>query len=468
MTRRLLVIDDDQAGCRLMRAVFASEFEVSAAHDGRSGLARAAADRPDVILLDLQLPDLHGLEVLERLRQTDASVPVVMMTAHGEVKTAVRATQLGAFDYLTKPIDHEEITMIVGRAVETRALKAEVEALRRQVGDGGLAAQMGPSPQVAQIIEQVRTVAASGFSVLVLGETGSGKELVAQAIHRASERRGRPFVALDCGAIPEPLLESELFGHEKGAFTGADRKKAGRFQLADGGTVFLDEVGNLPVALQSKLLRVLESRQVQAVGADRTTPMDVRFVAATNEDLHVRAGDGRFRADLYFRLAQYTITLPPLRARPADIAYLVARFIAEATVELRCPIHEVAPDALALLEKHAWPGNVRELRNVVRRLVLEAKGGVVGRALVARFLGRDRASSTSSAAAATSVKATAGRSLKEVATEAARAAERELICDTLRETQGNKSRAARALQTDYKTLHLKLKSLGIRARDFAP
>jgi DNA-binding NtrC family response regulator len=456
---RLLVIDDDEAGCRLLQAVFEPEgFTVSVAHDGAGGLARVASAQPDVILLDLQLPDVSGLDVLGRLRGTAPDVPVVMMTAHAEVKTAVRATQLGAFDYLTKPIDLDEIVVITRRALETRVLKAEVQDLRRQLGEGTLATQMGPSPHVARISDQVRTVATSSFSVLVLGETGTGKELVAQAIHRQSDRRARPFVALDCGAIPEALLESELFGHEKGAFTGADKRKQGRFQLAEGGTLFLDEVGNLPISLQAKLLRVLESRQLHAVGAPSPTPLDVRFIAATNDDLQARAADGRFRPDLYFRLAQYTITLPPLRDRSADIPYLVERFVAEAAVELRRPIYEVAPDALALLERHAWPGNVRELRNVVRQAVLEAKDAVVRRADVHRF--------ASDKAPAKATRAARGRSLREAAEAAAREAERQLITETLRETGGNKSQAARALQTDFKTLHSKMKLLGIRARDF--
>jgi two-component system nitrogen regulation response regulator GlnG len=305
----------------------------------------------------------------------------------------------------------------------------------------------------------VRAVATSAFSVLVLGETGTGKELVAQAIHRRSQRR--PFIAIDCGAIPEPLLESELFGHERGAFTGAERRKEGRFHLAAGGSFFLDEVGNLPLGLQAKLLRVLESREVVAVGAARPTPLDVRFIAATNDDLQARASDGRFRADLYFRLAQYTISLPPLRARVADIAHLAHRFMAEVAVELRRPTHEIARDALVALERHTWPGNVRELRNVIRQAVLESNDGVLRRALVQRFLGRPAAAGGPRLAAP-------GRSLRAVAAEAAREAERQLICETLRATRGNKAQAARALQTDYKTLHVKMKQLGIRARDFSP
>jgi two-component system nitrogen regulation response regulator GlnG len=321
---------------------------------------------------------------------------------------------------------------------------------------------MGPSPQIQGVIAQVGTVAASTFTVLILGETGTGKELVAQAIHRQSDRRKRPFIALDCGAIPEHLLESELFGHEKGAFTGADRRKAGQFQVAEGGTCFLDEIGNLPLTLQAKLLRALESKQVQPVGAERASPIDIRFVAATNHDLQAKVSEGAFRADLYFRLAQYTIALPPLRQRAEDIAHLARRFLAETSFELRRPVQELLPEALDQLQRHDWPGNVRELRNVIRRAVLQTDGLVISPRDLSASL---KAVSTEAAPAAP---AAAGRPLKDIADEAAHTAERHAITETLRATKGNKSQAARALQTDYKTLHVKMKHLGIRARDFAP
>lgn len=464
MKPTLLVIDDDEASCRLLKAIFAAEaFEVFAAHDAKTGLEQATAQRPDVVVLDLQLPDLDGIEVLSRLRDLDSTTPVIMLTAHSGVKSAVRATQLGAFDYQTKPIDPEEFAVVVRRAVETRALKSEVAELRRRLGEGGgLAFQMGPSREVALIIEQVQTVAATGFSVLVLGETGTGKELIAQALHRQSERSNRPFIAVDCGAIPEALLESELFGHEKGAFTGAERRKEGRFHLAEGGTLFLDEIGNLPLGLQAKLLRVLESRQIQAVGASKATSMDVRFIAATNDDLQARVSAGKFRADLYFRLAQYTITLPALRERSLDIAHLAQRFLEEVSIELRRPTHQIAPDALTTLQRHEWPGNVRELRNVVRQAVLETRDAVLRRSHLQKLLGKG------ARANALSLPVPTERSLKDIADAAAREAERQAISKTLGTTLGNKSQAARILQTDYKTLHLKMKALGIRARDFMP
>ena len=457
------MVDDDPAIFRALRSIFGREgFAVVGAEDGEAGLARANADNPDLVILDLDLPKLDGMQVLERLKTVTPQLPVVLLTGQDDVKTAVRAMRLGAFEYVTKPFDPDEISLVVRRALEVRALNSEVEDLRRQVaGAGGLADQMGPSAAVARIIEQVRTVAATNFSVLVLGETGTGKELVAAALHRKSERRLKPFVALDCGAIPEALLESELFGHEKGAFTGADRRRAGHFHLAESGTLFLDEIGNLPLGLQAKLLRVLESRQLRAVGAGQSTAIDVRFIAATNNDLQGRVTAGLFRSDLYFRLAQYTISLPPLRDRLEDIPHLAERFMREVGVELRRPVQGIAPEALALLRSHPWPGNVRELRNVIRQSVLESQDILLDASTIERCLGAN-----SSAAQGAPVFDSAGRSLREIGEQASLEAERMAISNALRETHGNKSQAARTLRTDFKTLHVKMKNLGIRARDF--
>jgi DNA-binding NtrC family response regulator len=464
--RKLLVVDDDAITCRLVAAIAKTEaLEVAIAHDGVEGLQLYREWHPTIVLLDIQMPEMNGLDVLGEIRAGDADTPVIMLTAERDLKTAVRAIQLGAFDYLNKPVDHEELVLTMRRALETRRLKAEVAELRKRVGVGSLSDQMGHSVAIARIAEQVATVAATTFSVLLIGETGTGKEVVAQAIHRQSERRSQPFVALDCGAIPEPLLESELFGHERGAFTGADRKKRGRFDLASGGTVFLDEIGNMPMGLQAKLLRVLESRQVQSVGGTQTTALDVRFIAATNDDLQQRVSEGKFRADLYFRLAQYTVALPALRDRREDIGYLAQRFVSEVAIELRSPVLQIAPEAVAALERHDWPGNVRELRNVMRQAVLESKTAQVEKPAVQRFLGKSAATPTRRV---TTQRIAVMRSLKEIADHAAREAERGAISDTLRATKGNKSEAARMLKTDYKTLHVKIKALGIRAKDFQP
>ena len=464
MTSRILVVDDDPPTRRLITAFFRNEsIEVLEATDGESGLARVAADKPDLVLLDVHMDGMNGMEVLERLKAQWPDLPVVMLTGSHEIKDAVRAMHLGAFDYQTKPFTREELVVVVRRALESAAMRAELEELRRRARSSAaddLTAQMGSGAAIREVIAQVALVAASPFTVLILGETGTGKELVAQAVHGLSERRRRPFIALDCGAIPEALMESELFGHEKGAFTGAERRKEGRFRLAEGGTCFLDEIGNLPLALQAKLLRVLESGQVLAVGADRATELNVRFVAATNNDLQQRAAAGAFRSDLYFRLAQYSIRLPPLRERREDIPYLATRFVQEAGTELRRPIETIVPAALDLLLGHDWPGNVRELRNVMRRAVLQTDGLAV-RPETLRSLLQHPAAEQSTA------RLPPGASLREVAARAAESAERHAICDALRAARGNKAQASRTLKTDYKTLHLKMKTLGIQAKDFS-
>jgi DNA-binding NtrC family response regulator len=459
---KILVIDDDQIFCRLLKAIFISEsIEVLAAHDGVSGLQFAQKENPDVVLVDIKLPGMSGLEVLEKLMSIDQNMAVIMITAFGEVQSAIRATQLGASDYLEKRGDSEEIIRVVKRVIETRNLKKEVQDLRKQVGlNEGLRTQMGPSLQVQKISEHIRTIAPTDFTVLILGETGTGKEVVAQSIHKESDRKHKPFIALDCGAIPENLLESELFGHERGAFTGADRKKAGQFHLAQGGTLFLDEIGNMPIHLQAKLLRVLESRQFQPVGAAQANAMDVRFLAATNIDLQSKVTSGEFRADLYFRLAQYTIPLYPLRERREDIPYLAQRFLEEVSIELKRPARRFLPQAMEILKGHDWPGNVRELRNIVRQAILQTTELDIG---------------SDALSALTAKQANArypqqiqiqGKTLREIADNASREAERLAINETLKTTKGNKSQAAKILQTDYKTLHIKIKALGIRTNDF--
>ncbi|MES1165709.1 MAG: sigma-54 dependent transcriptional regulator [Verrucomicrobiota bacterium] len=459
---RILVIDDDEAACRLVRAILSTEpWEVTFAHDGPTGARRALAAPPDLVILDLELPGLDGLGVLERIKQAHPELPVVMLTARAEIKTAVRATRLGALEYLVKPVDPDQLVGVARRALELGSLRIEVRALRRQVtGAADLEAKMGPSAAVREIADRIETVAGTDFSVLLLGETGTGKDLVAQAIHRRSPRANKPFVALDCGAIPESLLESQLFGHERGAFTGAHRRTSGQFNLAEGGTLFLDEIGNLPLGLQAKLLRVLESRQLRAVGAERSTDIDVRFLAATNDDLEERVQSRAFRADLYFRLAQYTIALPPLRARPEDIAHLAQRFLAEVSVELRRPVQDIGTDALALLQRHPWPGNVRELRNVIRRAVLESRDLVLDRAVLRKVM---HIQAQPLAAAPVTL---GSASLREIASAAVKQAEETAIQAALRAARGNKSEAARALRTDYKTLHLKMRAYGIQARHF--
>jgi len=463
--QRLLLIDDDAVAARLMRAVFAPEsIAVTAAETAAQGLELLPQLAPHVVILDLWLPDMSGLELLEKLHAEWPQLPVIMLTGKVDVKTAVRAMQAGAVHYLTKPMDRAELVLVVRRALENSALASEVVQLRRQAQPAAaLRTLMGPSEQVEQVIEQVTQVAGSELTVLILGETGTGKELVAQAIHRQSARAERPLIAVDCGAIPETLIESELFGHEKGAFTGADRRRRGQFQLAEGGTLFLDETANLPPQLQPKLLRVLESRQLQLVGGAQRAPLDVRVVAATNVALHELVRQGGFREDLYFRLAQFPIRLPPLRDRLGDVPHLVQRFIGEICLELKRPIAEVAPRALLRLQRHRWPGNVRELRNVMRQAAVRCRSMSIDEVLIESLLQQQPTPEALPTAAA----ATEGASLHDIALRAAQAAERRAICAMLREVQGNKSAAAKKLQTDYKTLHVKIKRYTIQPADYA-
>jgi len=470
MTRLpLLVVDDDPLVGRLMRVLFdPAKFDLDHAESGYDGLERVARAPPAVMILDLHLPDISGMEVLKKVHASHPQLPVIMLTGSAELKTAVEAMQLGAFHYLAKPVDNAELLLVVQRALKHSEMLTELTELRRKTGpQATLAEQMGPSAAVQAIGEHVARVANSSFIVLVLGETGTGKELVAQALHAGSARRDKPLIPVDCGAIPEQLLESELFGHEKGAFTGADRKREGLFQLAQGGTLFLDEIGNLPLPLQAKLLRVLESHEVKPVGGSSPSRLDVRFIAATHGDLPARVRDGRFREDLYFRLAQYTIPLPPLRDRPEDLPHLARRFLKEASLELHRAVLDFDPEALNALREHRWPGNVRELRNVVRLAVLQCQDPVVHSGLLRQVIaqGAQLAPPVKAAGMVAAPAAAAGRSLREVAEAAVREAEIAAITRTLAAAGGNKSAAAKALQTDYKTLHLKIRRYGIKARE---
>ncbi|MBI4634776.1 MAG: sigma-54-dependent Fis family transcriptional regulator [Candidatus Rokubacteria bacterium] len=462
---RILVVDDEPRMRALLGEILQEEgLDVTMAEDGEIALERFRQERPAVVLLDLEMPKRGGMETLPELRQIDPRASVIILTGYRDIPSVVAAMRLGAYDYLPKPFQNDELVLTVRRALERQALLVQVDELRSRVGeDGPLATQMGTSEAIRSVIEQVSQVADSALTVLVQGETGTGKEVVARAIHRQSARRQRPFIALDCGAIPETLIESELFGYEKGAFTGADRRKDGHFRLADGGTLFLDEVPNLPLATQAKLLRVLQERHVQPLGARRPVPVDVRIIAASNVPLEEEMRAGRFRQDLYYRLNEFAILLPPLRERREDILHLARRFLDEASMELRRPVRGISASAAEVLLRHAWPGNARELRNVIRQAALRAEDllepGHLGP------LGTDRA-----AVARGGATRRAGRdlSLRETAGLAARDAEQRAIRGALQTARGNKSEAARLLRTDYKTLHLKMRHYGISRRDFLP
>jgi DNA-binding NtrC family response regulator len=459
---KVLVVDDEPAVRAMLCDLLAVQgFDVVSAEDGASGLARAQNDAPAVILLDLTMPKLSGMEVLAKLQSEQSRVPVIVLTAHADVPIVVEAMRLGAYDYLTKPFGADELILRIRHALERQALIREVEALRGEVGAGSLRARMGPSETVKKLAEQVRLVAGSNFSVLIEGETGTGKEIVARSIHEQSGRRDARFVALDCGAVPETLIESELFGYERGAFTGADRRKEGYFRLAEGGTLFLDEIANLPPSVQAKLLRALQEREVQMLGGREPIRIDVRVIAASNVPIDAEVRAGRFRQDLFYRLNEFAMSLPPLRERRDDIVYLARRFLDEASMELRRPTGELSEEAIQVLLRHAWPGNARELKNVMRRAVLLSVGTITVAHLTAL------ASETALEAAAPK-RLRPNQSLREIADAAAADAEQEAIRQALDATRGNKSEAARLLRTDYKTLHVKIRRYGIAARDARP
>src|SRR5260370_6386895 len=345
------------------------------AESGEEALSGAADELPDLVLLDLRMPGMGGMETISRFKALAAELPVIMLTSYGEVSEAVEAIKRGAEDFLIRPIQSDRLTLTVRRALERSELKAQVEHLRRLVDrQGYLARLIAPSPRMRELVEQIRQVADSNFTVLIQGETGTGKELVARAIHQESPRAAEPFIAIDCGAIPDTLVESELFGHEKGAFSGADRRKEGHFQMANAGTLFLDEVSNLPLPSQPKLLRAIQERQIRTVGSSRAMPVDVRIIVATNESLRDHIDKGLFRQDLYYRLAEFAISLPPLRERREDILPLAQHFLEEASVELKRPGSVIAQSAARVLQACPWPGNIRQLRNVMRRAVLQAPG----------------------------------------------------------------------------------------------
>ena len=458
----LVVDDDDDARAALATILAAEGFHAVTAADGETALDRVVSEQPAVVLLDRIMPGLDGIETLRRLKAIAPEVPAIIVTGYGDTSSAVQAMKLGAYDYLTKPLQIDQILIAVRRAAERRELGAEVEGLRSQLDeDRSLRALMGPSREVENILRQIRQVADSDFTILIQGETGTGKELVARAIHQLSFRRTRPFVALDCGGIPETLIESELFGYEKGAFTGASQRKDGYFQLAEGGSLFFDEITNLPLTIQVKLLRVLQERQVRPLGGRGTVPVNVRVLAAYNVRLVDEILAGRFRQDLYYRLNEFVVIVPPLRARPHDIPYLAKRFLTEASMELRRPVVDIHDEALDVLVRYPWPGNVRELRNIIRRAGVLASGLIRPEHL--RGLVSDSIQTPSAPPAPI---APTGRSLRAIAETAVAEAESAAIRQALHITRGKRSEAARLLRIDAKTLYVKMKRYRILGQDF--
>ncbi len=367
--KRILVVDDEESvRWALTKALERAGYRVDLAADGPGGFAAAENPEVDLVLLDVRLPGRDGLAVLRDLRKRRPDLPVIMMTAYGTLQVAVEAMKQGAYDYIGKPFDMDEVLLVVEKALEAQALAREVSQLRQLAGEGfDLGGIVGGSPAMQQIFKAVGKVAGTDLTVLLRGESGTGKELIARAVHENSRRRGRAFVPVNCAAIPRELLESELFGHEKGAFTGAVAARRGRFEQADGGTVFLDEVGDMDLSLQTRLLRVLQERRIERLGGEGSHPVDVRIVAATNQDLEGAVALRTFREDLFYRLNVMTIHLPPLRDRREDIPALVTHFLSAFAADQKAAPKMFSQDALALMTAYRWPGNVRELENIVKR-----------------------------------------------------------------------------------------------------
>ncbi|MDP6643315.1 MAG: sigma-54 dependent transcriptional regulator, partial [Rhodospirillales bacterium] len=375
MTASILVIDDDPTIRNTVAEILSRDgYEVRQAEDGASARFFIYDDKFDLILLDLRLPDADGLDLLPEILELDDRTPVVIMTAYPEVRTAISALKAGAYDYLNKPFDLDDLRGVVKRATETRQLRSEVERLRATARrDGPMDGLIGASPEFNNLIDVTRRIAAAGRTpVLIRGESGTGKERVAQAIHEFSPRAAGPQVTVNCSAISEGLVESEIFGHEKGAFTDAKERHRGLFEMADGGTLFLDEVGDLSMALQPKLLRVLETQLFRRVGGQKEIKVDVRVVAATNRNLAAMIQEGRFREDLYYRLNVASIDVPPLRARRDDILPLAHHFLADGVAMMSLTQSDLLPESADLLKAYPWPGNIRELRNVIERALILA------------------------------------------------------------------------------------------------
>lgn len=455
----ILIVDDEECICTIVSRLMKGEgFNPLVAHDGHTALKMIRLEMPEVLLVDLRMPGMDGMEVLKGAKDLDPDLPVVIITGYADIPGAVEAMRAGAHDYLAKPFDHHEVIRVAHRALAERGLKERIKHLSNRVQDGlSLSKMMGPSDAIGRIISDVNRVAKSDFTVVILGETGSGKELVAKAIHHASHRSEYHFIPVDCGAIPETLLESELFGHQKGAFTGAEHQKPGKFEAANGGSLFLDEVSNMPLGSQAKLLRVLQEKKVYRVGGTKPLDVDVRLLVASNKDLESEVTSGSFRRDLFYRLNEFTIKITPLRERMEDIPYLANRFMESTNKELGKAVRKFSDSAMEALLAYNWPGNVRQLRSTIRRGVLLADD-----IITEKHLDMNRAL-TLDMAFTPEMKGTPwrGLSLKEIVRSRTLAIEREVLVQALKHTGGNKAKAARSLRIDYKTIHTKVKQLGI-------
>jgi DNA-binding NtrC family response regulator len=448
----ILVIDDKESMRTVLQEALSEEgYQVDAVKDGTSALDLARAKNYDLAITDLKMPDVDGLQVLSGLKQIDNDMSVIIMTAYGTVESAVSAMKNGAFDFITKPFDPDHLNVIVERALENRRLIAENSLLREELAHSlGFSEIIGQNEKMKEVSRLIQKVAGSDTSVLLQGESGTGKELFARAIHNLSPRRDKPYVAINCAAIPRELLENELFGSEKGAYTSSVARKMGKFEIADGGTLFLDEIGDMDISLQAKLLRVLQQKSFERLGGNKTVNVDVRVIAATNMNLNELIKKKTFREDLYYRLSVFPITIPPLRERVDDIKPLAEYFVDKYCKDMKKTIKSLSRDAQNLLEKYHWPGNVRELENTIERAIILADGKKITPEHMAI-----RLRTTSE------IRLREGAGLKEIGAYAQREAERAAIIRVLKQVRGNKRKCSTVLKIDYTTLFDKIKKYGI-------
>ncbi len=469
---RILVADDEPNLRRVLSAILSREgYDVVQAADGAEALEQLDADT-DVVITDLQMPRLGGMEVLREVKSRAPSVPVIMITAFGSVNNAVQAVKAGAFDYVEKPFDQEQIRIVVAKAVRQAAANRSAPQLlvgdttAASVGKFGL---VGDSPEMQSIYEIIEKVADTPSTVLITGESGTGKELVAKALHENSSRRDEAFIKINCAAIPKNLMESELFGYEKGAFTGATNAKPGRFELADRGTLFLDEIGEIPVEMQVKLLRAIQESEFERVGGIKTLKVNVRLVTATNRDLEQEIKNGTFREDLYYRLNVVPLQLPPLRSRTSDVPPLVSHILGKFNERLKKNVKGVSQAAIDKLIAHSWPGNIRELENVLERTILFCSAELIDVADLPAEFTQDPAqpgpSEPASAQPSDSFDITPDTSLKEIVRAETSRLERDLIAKALDETGGNVTQSAKLLKISRKSLQMKMKEFGLRDRE---
>ena len=452
----ILVVEDKESMAEMLKETLEAEgYKVISASDGTEGINYLKEGKIDLVLTDLKVPKKSGIAILKTSKEENPLVPVIIMTAFGSVETAVAAMKEGAFDFITKPFDTDHLLMLIRRALETQRLLTENILLKEEVAlKFGLPRIIGRSENILNVAQIVQRVAPTKTTVLLIGESGTGKELFARAIHNLSNRKHYPFVPINCAAIPRGLLESELFGHEKGSFTGADAKKLGKFELADKGTIFLDEIGDMELIIQSKLLRAIEEGDIERVGAVKAINVDVRIVAASNRDLEKAVEEKKFREDLYYRLNVFPIRIPPLRERKEDIPLLVEYFINKYCHEIKTPVKSISRESLDMLMNYHWKGNVRELENTIERALILCDGDVI----TPEYFTLSKQFGPGSAGTRV-----VDGTLEAVAKEALRVAETERIRSALKETRGNKSRAAEILQVSYKTLLTKIKEYGIES-----